>query len=463
MTKRLVILGATGDLTGRYLLPALAQLEASGHAPSLEILGASREAWDTDRFRTHARDRLERHATDIPHAARRRIVERLDYERVDVTDPESLAAVVHADADEVIVYLALPPALFASTIEGLAHVECPGGLRMVLEKPFGTDLASARELNRLLHDGFEESAIFRMDHFLGKQTVQNLLGIRFANRVFAPLWGNKHIERVDIVWDETIALEGRAGYYDRTGAVRDMIQNHLLQVLALVAMERPMSLRAERFRDAKVQLFREIQSPTPATIAGSAIRARYTRGQSEGREVPDYVDEVGVEPARDTETFAEITLQVDNERWEGVPFRMRTGKALASARREIHVHFHAAEPLPFAPEADVMPNRLLLSMDPDRLELDIALNGSGDPFRLEPRRLDLELAPQELSAYARLLLDALEGDPSLSIRGDEAEESWRVVEPIIAAWESGAVPLSSYPAGSSGPPQSSIPSSDTTS
>lgn len=444
---RLVVLGATGDLTGRYLLPALAQLEEAGHCGDLAVAAVSQEPWNTSRFREHARERLNRHASEVPEDARARLLERITYAPADVTDEPALASVLEHGTDDLVIYLALPPALFAPTIEALGS-RAGRDARIVVEKPFGTSLASAQALNELVCRHFAEDRVFRMDHFLGKQTVQNVLGLRFANRVFEPLWCRSHVQRVHIVWDETVALENRAGYYDRTGALRDMVQNHLLQLVALVGMERPEGPGHEDLRDAKAAVLRQVRHDD---AAGATVRARYTSGRVGDRPIPDYVDEPGVDPANETETFIEVGLLVENERWEGVPFSLRTGKALARARREIHIHFKDVDPLPFAPQDDILPNRLTLSMDPDRMALDIALNGEGDPFTLEAARLDTDLAPQDLSAYARLLLDAFEGDPALSIRGDEAEESWRIVEPILASWQSEAVPLLTYAAGSTGP------------
>ena len=290
-----------------------------------------------------------------------------------------------------------------------------------------------------------------MDHFLGKQTVQNILGLRFANRLFEPLWCAEHVEGVDIVWDETVALEGRAGYYDRTGALLDMIQNHLLQLVALVAMERPGGLGEQPLRDAKVDVLRSVRRLTPNEVARYTVRARYTEGGSPDRPIPAYTAEDGVDPGLGTETFADVTLFLDNHRWRGVPFRLRTGKALGADRRDVSIRLRPTQRLPFGQTHDPGPNVLTFAMDPDRLIAEIALNGVGDPFDLEPARWELELAPQRLSAYARLLLDAMDGDPALSIRGDEAEESWRIIEPIIAAWGDGVRPLLDYPAGSAGP------------
>ena len=449
---RLVVLGGTGDLTARYLLPALAELALAGSLPSdIDIVGVAREPWDSAGFRRHAAARLALHAAELPAGAREEVVGRLSYVAGDVTDVSVLAAATGGRDGAVVAYLALPPAVFPPAITGLAAAGLPAGSRVVVEKPFGTDLASAQALNRLVHRHFPEEAVFRMDHFLGMQTVQNILGVRFANRLFEPAWNGTDVRGVDIVWDETVALEGRAGYYDGAGALRDMVQNHLLQLLCLIAMEKPVTLGEKDLRDRKVELLRAVRRPTPAEVATRTRRARYASGRVGERDVPNYTDEPGVDPARQTETFAEVTLMVDNDRWRGVPFRLRTGKALAADRREMEVRFRAVPDLVFGEHGEAPVNRLLLQMDPDRMVLDLALNGTGDPFCLEPAQLVLALAPQDLSAYARLLLEAFEGNPALSIRADEAEECWRIMEPILDQWALGVPPLLSYPAGSTGP------------
>lgn len=453
-TRRLVILGATGDLTGRYLLGALAELGLQGSLPDdLAIVGVAREAFDTAGFRRHAAERLARYRADLGRAAHDAVVARLSYVAGDVTDPATLAGAFGDDAGDSLVYLALPPAVFAPAIEALAAIGVCDRSRIVIEKPFGTDRSSAAALNRLLLRHFREEAVFRMDHFLGKQTVQNILGLRFANRLFEPIWNREHLAGVDIVWDETVALEDRAGYYDRAGALRDMVQNHLLQLMCLIAMEKPEALDERRLRDAKVGLLKAVRSPSPEEVRACTRRARYRAGTIGERRLPAYAEEEGVDPGRETETFAEVTLFVDNDRWRAIPFRLRTGKALSTDRREVTVHFRPVPELVFGQAGDPPPNRLTFRMDPDRMVLDLSLNGAGDPFCLEPAALALDLAPQELSAYARLLLDALEGEPALSIRGDEAEECWRIVEPILQAWDGGRPSLGRYAAGSDGPPR----------
>jgi glucose-6-phosphate 1-dehydrogenase len=335
-------------------------------------------------------------------------------------------------------------------LRSLAELKLPEESRIVCEKTFGHDHASARELNALLRPLFPERSIFRIDHFLGKQTVQNVLGLRFANRVFEYLWNREHIERVEITWDETVALEGRAGYYDTAGALRDMVQNHLLQLLCLVAMEAPVNFTERDFRDRKVEVLRAVRRFTPEEVRRHTRRARYTTGRVGDQEIPNYVDEPDVKPERQTETFAQTTLFVDNWRWSGVPFVLRTGKALAANRQQMLIHFRPVPHLAFE-RSKPTPNCLALRLNPDRLDLSVNINGPGDPFVLETTDLGTELRPQELSAYARLLLDLFEGNAVLSIRGDEAEESWAIMEPILAGWSEGACPMEDYAAGSEGP------------
>ena len=451
MLARLVLLGAGGDLTERLLLPALASLVQAGAAPpGFQVIGVGRVDLDDEQFARQCEEALAEFAPDLPLRSRRQLLDGISYVRADVTDSAELSKAL-PDGEACAVYLALPNAVFLPTCRALAEVGLAQGSVLVVEKPFGTSLDSVRELNEAVVAVVPEERVFRVDHFLAMQTVVNLLGLRFANRVLEPLWSRDHVERVDVVFDETLALEGRAGYYDRAGALVDMLQNHLLQVLALVAMEPPTSLDEHDLRDRKVQLLRKVRAPEPSQMATRTVRGRYTAGAVGGRALQAYVDEDGVDRDRGTETYAEVWFEVDNPRWAGVPFVLRSGKALADDRQEVVVTFRAAEGSPFA--GPVAPNRLRLGMLPDSVRLALNVNGPGDPFDLEAAELALPLPQRALSAYALLLKAVLLADPTLSIRGDEAEQCWRIVAPVLAAWSDGSVPLLDYPAGSDGPAQ----------
>jgi glucose-6-phosphate 1-dehydrogenase len=411
----------------------------------------ARDAWDTAAFAAHMGAALARHAGEFAPKVHRRLLETLAYRPGDVTDRGALTRLVDAAGDEpALLYMALPPRVTQAVAERLSELPLPAGSRIVCEKPFGTDLSAAQVLNRTLARTFAEEAVFRVDHFLMKQTVQNILGLRFGNRLFEPAWNRQHVDRVEIVFDETVALEGRADYYDRNGALRDMIQSHLLQLLCLLAMEPPRTLGERELRDRKVQVLRAVRRMAPEEVDRNTLRARYTAGRTGERAVPDYVHEPGVEAARATETFAELLMHIDNERWAGVPFLLRSGKALARDRRTIAVHFRHVPHGAFE-HGEPCENVLRLDLDPDRMALEVNVNAEGDPFRLVCVALDTNLPAQRLPAYARLLLDALEGDITLAIRGDEAEEAWRIATPILDAWAAGRAPLREYRAGSAGP------------
>jgi glucose-6-phosphate 1-dehydrogenase len=451
MIDRLAIFGATGDLTARYLLPALAALRAGGLlGDGFRLTGAGREAWDDQEFRRWASAQLDRYAAQLPAAARQAVISAAGYRRADVADPVSVAAVIAGDGP-VAAYLALPPAVFPGTVSALHEAGLPERSRIVLEKPFGQDLASAVELNRLLAETVAEQAVFRVDHFLAMTTVQNLLGSRLANRVLEPIWNSAHIAEVEIVWEESLALEGRAGYYDGVGALKDMVQNHLLQLLCLVAMEPPITIGERDLRDRKVDVLRSVRPLGGQDVVRHSRRARYVAGRAGGREVPGYLGEDGVDPGHHTETFAEIELELDNWRWPGTTFRLRTAKALTRDRKEVAVRFRPVPHLPFGHTGDAAPNVLRFGLDPESVTLE--LTGAGARSRtLTPLTLATQMEPPELPAYGQLLLDVLSHSATLSIRGDEAEESWRVVEPVLDAWSKDLVPMEEYPAGSHGPP-----------
>jgi glucose-6-phosphate 1-dehydrogenase len=453
--KRIVIFGATGDLTARYLIPALAKLYEAGDLPDgIKITGVDRREWKNDKngFRRLMLDSLERHAAGVSASARARLVtEVIEYRRADVTDAESVIAALEPLTEPILAYLALPPAVFAPTLEALKRAGLPKGSRVAIEKPFGVDLESAQGLNRLLHEFLEEKAIFRIDHFLAWQPFPTIMGLRFANGILEPLWDRNYIERVEIIWEETLALEGRAGYFDHAGAFKDLIQNHLLQLLCLTAMEAPTALHRRNLRDRKVDLLRAIRRLSPEEAQSNTIRARYGPGRIGENDIPAYAAEEGVDPSRGTETFAEVTLMIDNLRWAGVPFVLRGGKALSGFKGEIAVHFKAVPHLAFQRADDPRPNVLRVRLGPDRVTLSLNVNGPHDPFDLQQIELGADFAPQAFfAAYERVFLDLLEGNTTLFIRADEAEEAWRVSEPILQAWEQGLVPLLEYPAGTDG-------------
>ena len=443
LIERLVIFGGTGDLTGRYLLPGLAALKAGGYLPDgFELVGAGREDWEDERYRSWAADWLDGQAADVDAEAKTWLLTSARYERVDLADPASVAACIAGDGP-VAVYFALPPAVFPTAVSALDRAGLPAESQVVLEKPFGEDLDSARALNTLVAELVDERHVFRVDHFLAMTTVQNVLGTRLANRALEPIWNCAHIDEIEIIWDETVALEGRAGYYDHVGALKDMVQNHLLQLLCLVAMEPPLSMDERDLRDRKVDVLRSVRPLGTDDVAALTRRGRY-RG---------YVDEEGVEPDRNTETFAEVVLELDSWRWSGTRFRLRTAKALARDRKEVVVRFRAVPHHPFDRPEEPRPNLLRFGLEPEGLSLELTGTGPGTELDLVPLVLSAELPAPELPAYGRILLDVLSGETALSIRGDEAEESWRIVTPVVEGWARDLVPLEEYDAGSPGSPE----------
>jgi glucose-6-phosphate 1-dehydrogenase len=347
-------------------------------------------------------------------------------------------------------------------VTALGAAGLPAGSRIVLEKPFGEDLESAVELNALARqvagDGVERT-VFRVDHVLGMATVQNLLAMRLANRLLDAVWTSAHVEEVEILWEETLALEGRAGYFDGAGTLKDVMQNHMLQILSLVAMEPPASLDERDVRDRKVEALRSVRPLCPDDVASQTRRARYAAGRltsddGQEREIPSYVDEEGVDPGRRTETFAEVVLEIDNRRWEGTRFVLRAGKALGRRRKGVVVRFR---PLSYVSSTDdgpeVAANELRLGLDGPN-EVTLHLNGGVPHPRgaLVPLMLTAPPPASRLPAYARVLLDILDGGSTLSVRGDEAEQAWRILTPVLDAWARDQVPLEEYAAGSAGPP-----------
>ncbi|MEJ3405222.1 glucose-6-phosphate dehydrogenase [Rathayibacter sp. YIM 133350] len=441
----LLILGAGGDLTKRLLVPGLASL-LSVHDYDVQLLGSGLDERSQEQWKSLVHDSFSGEGSG---PARDRVLEGTRYITADATDPDDLKKLFEACDGTPVVYFALPPAVTAKVCETMAHVQLPKGIRLALEKPFGVDLESARRLNGLLKNLVPETQIFRIDHFLGMTTVLNMLGLRFSNKLLEGVWNRDSIDRVDIRYDETLGLEGRGGYYDHSGALVDMIQSHLLEVLAFFALERPDRVDEAELRDRVVEVLRETSVWQGDPVA-SSHRARYTAGTVGDRSMPSYVDEAGVDPALNTETLAEVTLAVDTPRWKGVPFTLRSGKALASKRTQVVATFKETH-TPEGIEGVEQPDVVVLELRSGAVELHLTMNGGGDPFRLERATLTATQEPGQLLPYGEVLKGILDGDPTLSVRGDVAEECWRIVEPVLAAWKAGTVVLEDYPAGSQGP------------
>ena len=445
----LLLLGASGDLSGRLLLPALGQLfDREESRRDVALIGAGSENWDADAWRERARTSFE--SGDVSDETLKSVLDTTRYEQADVTSVDDLKSLIDSCPPAPALYFALPPSVTVAACTALQQVSLPESTTLVLEKPFGIDQESAASLNQLLAELVPEEQVHRVDHFLGRSTVLNLIGVRFANRLFEPLWSNEHVDRVDIVFDEQLTLENRARYYDRAGALTDMIQSHLLQVLALAAMDPIATVHAVDLRDAKAQVLRACRPWNDDPVASSR-RARYTQGSIDGRDVPDYTAEPGVDPSRNTETLAELVVEVDNWRWAGVPFRLRSGKALRERRKEVLITFKPLPHLPVGLSGQAVPERLRLAMGPDRMALEMNVNGPDDPLALDRVSLDTDLNPGRLPAYGEVLAGVLDGDPLLSVRGDTAEDCWRIVDPILQAWRDGKVPMDEYAAGSDGP------------
>ncbi len=451
----LVILGATGDLTQRLLMPALYRLYRLDHVSDLRIVGYSREGWSTLHFRDHVSKALRSFAPDHDEHTAGLFCSRLEYISggLDAAQMDGLSRMLEGPA---LFYLALPPALFGPAATaigeaGLARSDS-GWRRLVVEKPFGTDLASAEELRRQIHDHWAEDDVLRIDHFLGKESTQNLMVFRFANRFLEPLWNNTHIEQVQISWPETLGVEHRAAYYDHSGALRDMLQNHLMQLFCLTAMEPPSSWDAEVLRDHKVEVLRAVVPFTSQNVHELAARGQYTAGRIGGRTVRAYKSEPAVPDDSTTETFAALRLEVNNRRWQGVPFYLRSGKRLADNCAEIAVEFKEV-PGSLPDGRPAARNWLVFKLQPKE-SLNLVVNTKVPGAGMEVHTVALT-APyacdpdKEFSAYEQLLIDAIDGDRSHFLRFDEVEWAWRLLDPVLRAWGHG-IPHE-YAAGSDGP------------
>jgi glucose-6-phosphate 1-dehydrogenase len=446
--ETLLVLGADGDLARRLLLPGLASVLGSDWAPrrSLKLLGAGLGELDDKAWQQRVGEAFGdagRRGRPADTARRSR------YRTCDVTSVEGLRGLLEECEGTPAIYFALPPAVTARACQALRLLDLPEGTVLAMEKPFGTDLAEARSLNELVATLVPEEQIFRIDHFLGRSDVLNILGVRFANRLIEPVWSNQHVESIEVVYDESLGLEGRAGYYDKAGALVDMIQSHLLQVMALLLMDPVSRIDQREVRDAKAEVLRATRLRGSASRASR--RARYTAGTLGGRTLPAYTREPGVDPRRRTETLAEVTLEVDSWRWAGVPVTLRSGKALGSPRKEAVVTLKQTPHLPEGLKGHSTRDAITLGFKPARLALHLDVSGPGDPFDLETAEPEAALGDGDLPAYGEVLAGLLDGDPLLAVRGDNAEECWRIVAPVLEAWRSDEVPMDTYPAGSDGP------------
>ena len=460
-----VVFGATGDLTLRKLLPALYYRFRDGQMPGDSlILGAARSGLDDAAYRARARDALGAHvaSTDLQTDVVDRFLAQISYVQVDGTGDAGwpvLKDVLAAAGERVrVFYLATSPELYGPICRNLArHNLATPDARVVLEKPIGRDLDSARDINDSVGEVFSEARTFRIDHYLGKETVQNLLALRFANSIFERLWNSDVIDHVQITVAETVGVEGRGGYYDRSGALRDMVQNHILQLLCLLAMDSPVAMQADAVRDEKLKVLRALRPIEPHDVTSVTVRGQYAAGAIGGKPVSGYLTDLGA-PESNTETFVAVKAQLNSWRWANVPFYLRTGKRLPQKMSEIVIQFRA---LPFSifprEAAELQPNRLIIRLQPEegmRLEMMTKDPGPGG-LRLRPTGLDISFekafATRYPDAYERLLMDTVRGNATLFMRRDEVEAAWGWVGPIIEAWEGRPERPRPYSAGSWGP------------
>jgi glucose-6-phosphate 1-dehydrogenase len=466
----LVIFGAGGDLASRKLIPAVYNLSLAGLLPDeMRVIGVARRH-DVHSFRQTAHEAIEAHSrTGLDDEAWKALEHRLEIVQGDFGNPKLFRDLAdrldHDDSrfgpTQRVFYLAVAPKFFAQIAKSLAEVGLGAGsdppTRLMIEKPFGHDLDSAIRLNAEIASAFDESQVFRLDHYLGKETVQNLQVLRFANGIFEPIWNRRYVEHVQITVAEELGIEHRAAYYDSSGALRDVIQNHVMQLLALVGMEAPVRFDADTIRDEKVKLLRSVRRYKPEEVPDYVVRGQYGAGWIGGEQVPAYIDEEDVPDDSRTDTYVAMRVEVDNWRWAGTPFYVRTGKRLARRVTEIAVRFRPAPHLPFAgsDSGDVEPNEMVLSVQPDEgASLRLVAKVPGQTMSVRPVQMEFKYGTSFLGdspeAYERLLHDALRGDATLFTRADEVEAEWRIVQPILEAWTTAPTP-SVYEAGGQGP------------
>ncbi|WP_311221831.1 MULTISPECIES: glucose-6-phosphate dehydrogenase [unclassified Acidovorax] len=470
MSFDLVLFGGTGDLAWRKLLPALFQAFRHGSLPEGgRIIGVARDELSDVAYRELIASRFDDVIQEKRPTAEEfaRFAALLEYQRVDLSKAEDYAQLAarlrERNADTVVMYLATAPSLFTTACEqlGAAGLATPH-TRVVLEKPLGHDLASNRAINAAVRQVFQEEQIFRIDHYLGKPAVQNLLALRFGNALFEPLWRRETVASIEITMAEQLGVEKRGAFYDGTGALRDMVQNHALQLLCAIAMEPPINAHADAIRDEKLKVLRSLVPWTPATLARDVVRGQYTAGNSGGKQVPGYAQEAGVPPGSRTETFVALRTEIANWRWAGVPFYIRTGKRLAGHEAHIAINFRPT-PHPIYRSPLGAANRLVIHLQPrDGVALHLFAAGQdqrgtriAEAQPLAPVHLDLDFeqrfGTERVGAYERLLLDVIAGRLNLFVRADEQEAAWRWVEPIMQAWHDAGDGPRPYTAGSWGP------------
>jgi glucose-6-phosphate 1-dehydrogenase len=462
----LLLFGAQGDLSRRKLIPSLYQLDKGGFiAPETAIVGVARKELTDEQFVAQARDNLESFMKEpVDAAVWERFAKRLCFVQVDLSQPDQYARLrqkVDQAQRETVAYCAVAPGLFGPISSGLAAAGlATERARVVLEKPIGTDLASSRAINDAVGAIFPERQVYRIDHYLGKETVLNLLALRFANSIFMTNWDHNTIDHVQITVAEEVGIEGRWGYFDASGQLRDMVQNHLLQILTLVAIEPPTALDADGIRDEKLKVLKALRPITRENVEEKAVRGQYVAGYFQGQPVPGYLEEEGGNPRSATETFAALRVDIDNWRWADVPFYLRTGKRLGSKRSEVVVQFKNLPHNIFQASYRKLPaNRLIIRLQPDEgVEIEVLnkVPGIGKGVRLQKSTLDLSFSETFKSeriadAYERLLLEAMQANQALFIRRDEVEQAWTWIDSIQEAWRGLREPPKSYPAGSWGP------------